>query len=216
MIPKEQFKIKRGKELTIVGILGICAIAYVGVALFNRRFWIMHPTDPGLPNEYMTYSVSYLYTHIKDELVLLSRTVQNYTADYTTQMISSPLGWVEISMPATQLMGFGCLLALSCMGTEQDKKYSIGQNLWLIVLFVGVFFMVLIALQISYTPTFFDVVYGVQGRYFLPVLPLLLIAIRGLFVLQEDATKIEHSLMLGNIFFHITEVCTILFIVIGR
>lgn len=216
LIPKERFRIKRGKELTILGILCICAFAFIGVTLFNKRFWDLHPTNPGLPNEYMTYSISYLFTHVKDELVLLSRTVQNYTADYISQMISSPLGWVEISMPATQLMGFGCMLALSCMGTEKDKKYSLIENLWLVVLFTGVAFTVLIALQTSYTPTFLDMVYGVQGRYFLPILPLLMIAVRGLFVLKEDSTKIENSLIVGNIFFHITEVSTILFIVIGR
>lgn len=43
-----------------------------------------------------------------------------------------------------------------------------------------------------------------------------MIAVRGLFVLKEDSTKIENSLIVGNIFFHITEVSTILFIVIGR
>ena len=216
LIPKERFRIKRGKELTVLGILCICAFAFIGVTLFNKRFWDLHPTNPSLPNEYMTYSISYLFTHVKDELVLLSRTVQNYTADYISQMISSPLGWVEISMPATQLMGFGCMLALSCMGTEKDKKYSLIENLWLVVLFAGVALTVLIALQTSYTPTFLDMVYGVQGRYFLPILPLLMIAVRGVFVLKEDSTKIENSLIVGNIFFHITEVCTILFIVIGR
>ena len=216
LIPKERFRIKRGKELTVLGILCICAFAFIGVTLFNKRFWDLHPTNPSLPNEYMTYSISYLFTHVKDELVLLSRTVQNYTADYISQMISSPLGWVEISMPATQLMGFGCMLALSCMGTEKDKKYSLIENLWLVVLFAGVALTVLIALQTSYTPTFLDMEYGVQGRYFLPILPLLMIAVRGVFVLKEDSTKIENSLIVGNIFFHITEVCTILFIVIGR
>ena len=216
LIPNQRFKIKRGKLITIFGILCACAIACAIVTLFNNRFWTLHPADPGIPSEYTTYSVSYIFTHIKDELILLARTVQNYTADYISQMIASPLGWVEISMPATQLMGFGCLLILSCLSTDKDKKYSIAQNIWLIILFLGVAFIVLIALQISYTPTFLDMVYGVQGRYFLPVLPLLLLAIRGFLVLKEDATKLENCLMLGNIFFHITEVSTILFIVIGR
>lgn len=216
LIPNQRFKIKRGKLITIFGILCVCAIACAIVTLFNNRFWTLHPADPGIPSEYTTYSVSYIFTHIKDELILLARTVQNYTADYISQMIASPLGWVEISMPATQLMGFGCLLILSCLSTDKDKKYSIAQNIWLIILFLGVAFIVLIALQISYTPTFLDMVYGVQGRYFLPILPLLMIAVRGLFVLKEDSTKIENSLIVGNIFFHITEVCTILFIVIGR
>ena len=216
LIPNQRFKIKRGKLITIFGILCVCAIACAIVTLFNNRFWTLHPADPGIPSEYTTYSVSYIFTHIKDELILLARTVQNYTADYISQMIASPLGWVEISMPATQLMGFGCLLILSCLSTDKDKKYSIAQNIWLIILFLGVAFIVLIALQISYTPTFLDMVYGVQGRYFLPVLPLLLLAIRGFLVLKEDAKKLENCLMLGNIFFHITEVSTILFIVIGR
>lgn len=216
LIPNERFKIKRGKLITIFGLLCVCAIACAIVLLFNNRFWTLHPADPGIPSEYTTYSVSYIFTHIKDELILLARTVQNYTADYISQMIASPLGWVEISMPATQLMGFGCLLILSCLSTDKDKKYSIAQNIWLIILFFGVAFIVLIALQISYTPTFLDMVYGVQGRYFLPVLPLLLLAIRGFLVLKEDATKLENGLMLGNIIFHFTEVSTILFIVIGR
>ena len=216
LIPNERFKVKRGKLITTFGILCVCVIACVFVSLFNNRFWTLHPADPGLPDEYTTYSISYIFTHIKDELILLARTVQNYTADYISQMIASPLGWVEISMPATQLMGFGCLLILSCLSTDEDKKYSIAQNIWLIILFLGVAFIVLIALQISYTPTFLDMVYGVQGRYFLPVLPLLLLAIRGFLVIKDDAKKLENGLVLGNIFFHITEVSTILFIVIGR
>ena len=33
LIPKERFRIKRGKELTVLGILCICAFAFIGVTL---------------------------------------------------------------------------------------------------------------------------------------------------------------------------------------
>ena len=74
--------------------------------------------------------------------------------------------------------------------------------------------IVILALQISWTPDNSLIVIGVQGRYFLPILPMVLLAMKNLLTIKAQNTNIV--LYYGNIILHISEIFTILCIVIGR
>jgi hypothetical protein len=50
-------------------------------------------------------------------------------------------------------------------------------RLWLLTAFAGVALATATALFVTYTPPGFSFIRGIQGRYFLPVLPLLAIAL---------------------------------------
>ena len=71
-----------------------------------------------------------------------------------------------------------------------------------------------LALQISWTPEDSHLIVGVQGRYFLPILPMILFALKDLCTFQTKNP--QYILYFGTIFLHISEIFAVLCIVIGR
>ena len=59
---------------------------------------------------------------------------------------------------------------------KSDEKYVLlpGQRLWIFLVIAGIASLACLALLFDWTPVKSNYVYGVQGRYFLPMLPLLM------------------------------------------
>lgn len=68
-------------------------------------------------------------------------------------------------------------LALAMGAGEEVPGLSRRLRLWLLTVFAGVALATATALFLTYTPPGFSFIRGMQGRYFLPVLPLLAIAL---------------------------------------
>ena len=164
----------------------------------------MHESNTSSLIDYNTYTVSQVIQHPLREIVIIIATFQKFTADYISQMISGPLGWLEMNVPALQLSGFLMMLFYSLFSVE--KKSKMDRN---VKVCSGLF-----SLQISWTPDNSLIVVGVQGRYFLPILPMILLAMKDLLTVKAENTNI--ILFYGNIILHISEIFAILCIVIGR
>ena len=61
---------------------------------------------------------------------------------------------------------------------NEEQLITVGDRIWMLLVFVGVSGLAVAAMLLYWTPYQFVVVAGVQGRYFLPVLPLALVALR--------------------------------------
>ena len=94
--------------------------------------------------------------------------------------------------------------------SKMDRNVKICSGLFSMLMIL----IVILALQISWTPDNSLIVVGVQGRYFLPILPMILLAMKDLLTVKAENTNI--ILFYGNIILHISEIFAILCIVIGR
>lgn len=124
------------------------------------------------------YTVGYILHHIKQVVMVFVETLHSKFDFYFTSIMGTDLGWYDIHLPRYL---FILLFALIVLATQTDIQQNIKINFKQRILYVGIFGAVVllscVTMLLSWTPLSFQYIEGVQGRYFLPALPLLLFAI---------------------------------------
>ncbi len=95
---------------------------------------------------------------------------------YLLNMIGLNLGWVDlVKLPAILIYGFITLMLISTFITKKPRKLlPKSLNIWFALISIGVIGLIFTSLFIQWTTVGSHIIEGVQGRYFLPILPLIL------------------------------------------
>lgn len=199
IIPYDHFDLKIGKKIELASII--------------RRFWYIFLVliiAAGVLLTYLGRENNFIKTIIADVMELpsfisvMNHTFVTFTGHYITGIVAI-YGWFELGAPLILIvMYFGTLTYINSHLIEEKPVYfSIKQRLWLIFMACVAMLFVFIALQTwtlkiqdyditqnyevyrTYVKDLFQIV-GVQGRYFIPVLPIAAVAISG-------TSKIKHK-----------------------
>jgi len=108
------------------------------------------------------------YAHI------LSTSMVERAPVYLLQIVGR-FGWNTILLPLAAYPLAAVMLAAAALSGAGDR-FGFVQRLWWLLVTVGCVLLVETALYLTGTPLGADYVQGVQGRYFLPILPLALLA----------------------------------------
>ena len=214
LIPNEKFEYKNGKKIVIAMLVILSLGSYVVLMKCNNVFWSVYDSNTSSLIDYNTFTIGQVICHPLNELSIVIATFQRFTADYIQQMISGPLGWLEMNVPALQLTGFLGMLFFSMYSVKNQLSKDRNVKICSCLFAVLIILVIELALQISWTPKDSHIIIGVQGRYFLPILPMILFALKDICTLKTNHPK--YILYFGNIFLHISEIFAVLCIVIGR
>ncbi len=127
---------------------------------------------------------------------ILWASLQRYAMPYYFGMVGA-IGWLVVPLPTTAYMFalFGMILAVLIRWPDEPVLPRL-VGLWQSLLVVGGIALVGLALYLTWNTVGSPVILGVQGRYFLPLLPLLLLACHGLLRVPPDA---ERARLFGRI-----------------
>jgi uncharacterized membrane protein len=94
---------------------------------------------------------------------------------YTLQIVGR-FGWNAILLP---LLAYPLALLMLGAGVTSGSgvRVGVGQRLWWLAVAAGVALLIETAMYLTGTPLAADYIQGTQGRYFLPILPLVLLAL---------------------------------------
>ncbi len=143
--------------------------------------------DPGMPlrpngDAYHTFGISYVFGHIPQTAKLLARSLWEQSPLWLQGLIGGRLGEpIAINIELNWLFVAALLGILLCAGLpapEDETLLSPKQRLGLAGLAMAVTALLFVAC-LGWTPVNYKTLFGFQGRYLLPVLPLLLLALRG-------------------------------------
>lgn len=186
IIPCARFANKKTEVVFKTGII----VAAVGVVLLLRMSSLLMAAGASTGGDGLSYrgdEVGYSYT-IHDfitrpimAIMLFLRSFDYFGGEWIMKTLGGSLGWFqeEISAPMYLNYAYLVLLFLSCVAVRKCEK-EIAVHLRLVFGAISVF-VILAAIMSMATSWTFNTdyyIYGVQGRYFLPVLPLLLLSIR--------------------------------------
>lgn len=170
LLPGEKYKAKKEKWISA----GIMFSAIIVVLLLLRaggqRIYV-----PGSgSNDYRT--LEYCLYNLKEVISIYFTTVLSEMSYYLAGMVGMALGWLELAMPVEILLLSVFMLFLATIKTDSEDKVTINNRHYFVFLLCafGVFMATLTAMLFVWTPSTSNRIEGVQGRYFLPVLPLLL------------------------------------------
>ena len=192
-VPKEKFgsKHKKNKAIRCEALLLIGGFGISKMTMLVQAAEVGKLRADGL----YQYTIKYVFENLGGTIIVVVRTVFDRISFYIESMIASPLGWVEIELPGVILFGFIILLLLC--GLSDRGKYRFSENekrvCYLLVLVMNG--LVLAAMLVSYTYIGSDIILGVQGRYFVPALPLVLCAMDSEYVTLKR--NIDAEMMLA-------------------
>lgn len=180
LIPPKKFKNVKQYWLICVGFIAITIFAYImfsssvvsGLVSTESGNYIDWAGEEG-------YTFQYLLSNPIQTIKIYYETLISRCDFYLISMFGGYLGWLEIGIQTFLVFAYGVILVLSVLLEKKTREYevSVYAKIWTSLIFLGVSFLVLTSMLTSWTPLSYTTIQGVQGRYFLPVLPLLLIVV---------------------------------------
>lgn len=114
-------------------------------------------------------------------ILLILRSFDHFGGQWIMEMVGGSLGWFqsEIAAPTYLVYAFVVLVLISSIRAYDDSGLiSRRQKIVIVFLCALIILAAVVALAISWTFNWEQIIFGVQGRYFLPVLPLVCLSIR--------------------------------------
>ncbi len=197
LIPQEKFGSKK-KFFIAAGVVAVCMVAGILLINLDKMSSYLAETEGtvGWAGDVAGYSFSYILGNPIQTVLILANTLVRQAPTYLYSMMGGSLGWLQYEVDAVLilfLLGWTALTVLTVgatdrKGLDRDLIPSSGQadamvmplghRIVSLILCFGTVIATLLIMMMSWTPLGSPVVEGVQGRYFLPILPLGLVALR--------------------------------------
>lgn len=130
------------------------------------------------------YGIGYILESPSGFIKLIINTLIERTGYYIEGIIGRMAAWAVEKIPIWSCALFGVIILLTKNGIGEEK-YKIGIKMKLgmttAVILVVLAFFVLFLVE---TPYYYPYIWGIQGRYFIPLLLLILLVIRNNYVIQ--------------------------------
>ena len=175
LIPSNKFGGMRQKITFLGGLFLVTGIAYMFVNLNS----IATLTTGALPPQHVdrAYDFAYLLEHPFQTVKIFAITLVHNSSYYVKTLVGERLGWLEIYIPTVLVLFSIVITGVAFLHDTWDKLLLRSGMVWHRVVYVSIFALVVLAamftMMIAYTRFGSEIIDGVQGRYFIPILPLL-------------------------------------------
>lgn len=194
LLPKEKFTSRKSQILHIVIMLGVAVIANLS--------WLSIST--GYLAEYQEgRPVDQLGTLLSNPIEYLERVVYSIDSNgskYFLSMLGGEVGLNEyVNLHTIIPFTFFILVILATFSTREHKpKFSTYQIVIMALIVLAIVGLIFTSLYLQWTKTESDNIMGVQGRYFIPVLPLALLLLSNLKIkIEYSETTITKWIVIG-------------------
>lgn len=205
LIPREKFGQRRRWLISAAIVLGSVVLV---MFLINGRI-MGNYVEEGTTGNIIGWAgeEGYTITYFLNDPLAFPKIIWNtftvsdmsFSKDYFHTMFGRVLGWLDpnLRMPTLYYQGLILLVFAHFVTVDGERRvFRKGNKLWMLALIAAVIVLVMTSMLLSYTPLSSPYIIGVQGRYFLPVLPLVaLVAFKdtGL-VVKKDYEKLLSAL----------------------
>lgn len=182
-IPADRFSSHRAALFYKAGVFAAAALSIVILRLLSVTELASSASTVQMRGDEVGhfYSIGLLLSQPAMALKLFLRTLDTYGSYYLFTMLGGSLAWLQESLeaPVLLMVAYAAVGAMCMQAGRQDAVRCRGMFRGACaVLFCLCVAGIMLSMCIGHTFDTEPVIRGVQGRYFLPVLPLLLIALR--------------------------------------
>lgn len=145
-------------------------------------------SEEPVQDDSVCYSLPYILSHPLDTVELVIRSVVEYGDHYVKTLVGGILSYFDPGVQIAWTWVAALLILLVLAWLQPGFELPVWAKT--VCLLIGLACCGLAVLGcVSWTPTYYTTIYGLQGRYFLPVLSLLLLARPRRLLLQTDFTR---------------------------
>lgn len=168
---------KKTKKIFIPIVIIISAIAALGYYIFMQKYPVVETAQVYMQanNVNQSEQIKYIINNPSILTFILGDSILN--SGYISSMIGLSLGWLDINIHSMYITAFLILLVISSFLDKNEMELKKWQKIWLLMISMASYWLVFIAMYIGWTPVGNDMAWGIQGRYFLPILPLILLVL---------------------------------------
>lgn len=205
LIPKDRFK-NRNRYFFHILILG-------SMILFSSLIWLRIASKFLIefnPNVNTNEQFKFILLHPIRYFIIIINTIFANIDSYVNGIIGSSLGWFNISINKLIIyMYIGILIsAITDENRNGENKFSI-VFIFSNILVISVILLVFTSLYVQWTAVGKNIIDGIQGRYFIPLIFPCLI---GRYVNNNNTiTKVDEKRIILTIFTHICVIITLLY-----
>ena len=170
-------KVAFAAVLVVGAVGGVYAVSHMGGGLDPDQLTMTYPNGDSI----WTFSFGYICRNIPATVKLLLRTLPEQGALWLQGLLGTTLGEpIVYRIDVSWLLGVGLLLAvLAAALPQQDEPALLGRRskagtagICLCVV------LAVLAAALNWTPINYQTLFGLQGRYLLPILPLALLLVK--------------------------------------
>ena len=194
LLPKDKFKNPK-LHFLFKCLLGVIAVASILIIQMHNSAKLV--TDNVTHNETVAgFSIQYVISHPNEIAKMFFYTICHET-DFYIKSIVAYFGWFQVESPWFLTVPVIVVLLLSFMKKEgEPQNMPLLSKLYSLALFLAIFILVEMLLLIDHNHIGCVYIGGVQGRYFIPALPLVFLALRNNIVtLSKQADDVVLVLM---------------------
>lgn len=163
-------KANRGLYLTVLGSLSVLFFIANMSGVLAERNVVMDAGEK--------LSTSMIWQHPVDFVLLVLNTLYQNADFYFRSLLGGWLGWGQVLVPMVVSIAAAALLVLACIGDTKPLALTVPKRLLLAAIFAAVLAACMVA-AISWNEPSTETIEGVQGRYLLQALPLILLSCSG-------------------------------------
>ena len=187
LIPHERFSSKKSKNIKLLIILvGVIVINLLWLS-YSSKF--LFETNPGVNS---TEQVKFVLTSPFAYSKILFRTITTEFYIYLMNGLGAYLGWLNIAVSQFYIFIYFIMLVFIIIVDQNKKRLKEYERWWIAFLTVGVIALIFTSLYVQWTPVQNEVINGIQGRYFLPIILMVALLVQN---------KIQYSLNNGLKYF---------------
>ena len=191
LFPRKKFK------RNIYYYLTCCLTAAVaGGSLLLSRLTTITKTVTGTMGDYFT--IEMFFEDLPNSLMMIGRTIDQNADLYIKQLFGGVYSWFDVNLAWLFVIAYILLMCLAAVSLQQER-YTVKNTDKAVmgIIFLLVAAAIAASMLFTWTSKTSDTIDGIQGRYFLPVLPLAVFLFKNrLVLLQKD---ISRQLALGVI-----------------
>ena len=175
-IPKEKIAFKHPMLIKcIIAGTGMLALGIIQVSRVLQYSTTTFEMNPGMEN----YSISWILDNPLKTVDIFAKSLLENGEFYLTTIVGSSLAWFQVDIPLPVYGGFLILLFVSAL--KQDKEapsFKFSRKMITSVILLTSAALVMLSMFVASTWVGCETIEGVQGRYFLPLLPFVFWLIR--------------------------------------
>lgn len=193
ILPKEKFKTKKEQIITIGIIMGTAILANLAWLVFSTTYLV---TFRGGDSKYQLVNI---LSHPIQYIIMLFNTININSGSYLYSAFGGEIGWDEyVKLQWIVPIVFGGLyIFFSASDIELKNRFNKYQQIIIGLIVLAVVVLIFTSLYIQWTAMFSSEISGVQGRYFIPILPLISLVVLNKLKLKNEYTEEVKLKMLG-------------------
>lgn len=195
LIPKENFGTKIKYPIIVASSILICLLAYClcNLSLFTD----IADSTKGATNDLAWtedegYTLKYIITHPAHSVKLFGKTLLSYGYQWYGEMIGDGYGWLQIYISPLITLAYTAVIGIASLNVN-GEEHNLCKKTRYTFLGVVVFssLLVILSMWIFWTPLNYGIIAGVQGRYFVPMMMLMVLLLKNkTAIIKKDTSKL--------------------------